>query len=87
MIWVKYFYARKYEYPWYLSQGTAKTFAEKLMKSIGARKRQQTFHVSIKNMSEYNFEDNLDKEVRIVAYCIFWYIHAWVGLLKGAIYI
>ena len=57
------------------------------MKSLGARKRQQTFHVSIKNMSEYNFEDNLDKEVRIVVYCIFWYIHAWVGLLKGAIYI
>ena len=38
------------------------------MKTIGARKRQQTFHISIKNMSEYNFEDNLDKEVNFVQF-------------------
>ena len=36
------------------------------MKTIGARKRQQTFDISIKNMLEYNFEDNLEKEVRIL---------------------
>ena len=33
------------------------------MKSIGARKRQQAFDVSIRNMADYIGEDNLEKEV------------------------